>query len=101
VGILNEKDGKQIAKVDIKAQWIARAAISSDAQAVAIIVHDHPGRIELRRVPDLSEIGKIEPPSSASAVEFSHSGKLLAASLADSTILVWKIDRLAKPKPKD
>jgi hypothetical protein len=31
-------------------------------------------------------------------VEFSHSGKLLAASISDSTVLVWDLDHLPPTK---
>ena len=87
-----------IANIDIAGGFPGPTAFSPDARLAAIAVADEPPRIELRRVPDLSEVARIELPSRAHAVELSHSGKLLAASVADSTVFVWDLDHLPPTK---
>jgi WD40 repeat protein len=88
-------DGKSVAKVDVDGGNSGPVVFSPDGQLVAVsVIADHT-RIELRKTPELSELARIDLPSRANAVEFSHSGKLLAASVADSTVLVWNLDDLA------
>jgi WD40 repeat protein len=94
-------DGKTITKTEVPGRGLGRPAFSPNGELVAIPVIDEPPRIELRRVPDLSEVGRIELPSMASrsrVVEFSHSGKLLAVPTADSNVLVWDLDHLPPKK---
>jgi len=71
-----------------------RVTISSDGRLIAIAVVGDPPRINLRTVPDLSDVGTIDLPSRAGAVELSTSGRWLAASVADGTVLVWDLDKL-------
>jgi WD40 repeat protein len=87
-------DGKIVTQLDLPGQWADAIAFAPDSRTIAMAVIDDPFRIELRRIPDLSVVARIELLSRAWAVEFSHSGKLLAASLSDSTVLVWDLDHL-------
>ena len=91
-------DGKLATKLDLPGTWDDVIEFSPDCSLVALAVIDDHHRIELRKVPDLSEVARIELPSRAWAVEFSHSGKLLAASISDSTVLVWDLDHLPPTK---
>jgi WD40 repeat protein len=70
-------------------------SISPDGRFVAVGVLDenHP-RVELLAVPSLTSAKQIELPFAVNAVEFSASGKLLATSVNDGTILVWEVNRL-------
>ncbi len=92
VALMGQKDGKAITKIEETGQGVGPVAFSPDARLATIAVIDDPPRIELRRIPDLSETARIDLPSRPHAVEFSHSGKLLAASLSDTTVLVWDLD---------
>jgi WD40 repeat protein/beta-lactamase regulating signal transducer with metallopeptidase domain len=98
-------DGKIVTKLDLPGTWDDVMTFSPDSSLVALMVVDGHCRIELRKIPDLSEFARIELPSRAWALEFSHSGKLLAASDSNSTVLVWDLDHLPPPKnqesPKD
>ncbi len=88
-------DGKPVVRVEVDGGNSGPVAFSPDGQLVAVTtIDDHP-HIELRKTPDLSEVARIDLPTRAHAVEFSHSGKLLAVSVADSTVLVWDLDHLA------
>jgi WD40 repeat protein/beta-lactamase regulating signal transducer with metallopeptidase domain len=91
-------DGNAVTKLQLPGEWSDCIAFSPDSRTVAMAIIDDPFRIELRRIPDLSEVTRIDLPSRAHAVEFSHSGKLLAVSLFDSTVLVWDLDHLPPPK---
>jgi WD40 repeat protein len=70
-------------------------SISPDGRFVAVGVFDenHP-RVELLAVPSLASAKQVELPLAVNAVEFSASGKLLATSVNDGTILVWEVNRL-------
>ena len=46
-------------------------------------------------------VTRIELPSRTNAVEFSHSGKLLAVSLSDSTVLVWDLKHFPPPEKQE
>jgi WD40 repeat protein len=92
-------DGKLVKQIDVDGGGAGPVAFAPDTRLVAATVVDERNRIELRKVPDLSEVARIELPSRAYAVEFSHSGKLLAASLSDSTVLVWDLEHFPTKKP--
>jgi WD40 repeat protein len=92
-------DGKLIAQFDMAGSGAGPMMFSPDGTIVAISEIDDP-RIELRKIPDLAEVARIDLPSRPHALEFSHSGKLLAVSVADSTILVLDLDRPAQ-QPKN
>ncbi|HEV3417908.1 MAG TPA: hypothetical protein VG056_13865, partial [Pirellulales bacterium] len=91
-------DGKLIKKLDLPGKWDDVMTFSPDSSLVAMAVIDDPYRIELRKIPDLFEVARIDLPSRAWALEFSHSGKLLAASVSDSTVLVWDLDHIRNKK---
>jgi WD40 repeat protein len=94
-------DGKLVTKLDLPGTWDDVIEFSPDSSLVAMAVIADRYRIELRKIPDLSEVARIELPSRAWAVEFSHSGKLLATSISDSTVLIWDLDHLpTTKKPK-
>ncbi|HEV2971475.1 MAG TPA: M56 family metallopeptidase, partial [Pirellulales bacterium] len=90
-------DGKVIVKMDMAGSGAGPMTFSPDGSLVAISEIDYP-RIELRKVPDLSEVSRIDLPSRPHAVEFSHSSKLMAVSIADSTVLVWDLEHLPNQK---
>ncbi len=85
-------DGKILAHIDVDGPGAGPMAFSPDGHLAAIVAIGERNRIELRKIPELSEIARIELPSRAWGVEFSHSGKLLAVSVADSTVLVWDVE---------
>ena len=78
--------------------WLREAqgevAFSPDSRLVAMTIADDEPRIEIRRVPNLEIVKQIDLPSRTWAVQFSPSGKLLTASIADTTVLVWDLDRV-------
>ena len=94
VEVRNLADGELLAEAESEGVGAGPTAFSPDSRLVAIAVIAEQPRIELRKVPDLTEVGRIDLPSRAFAVAFSRSGKLLAASVADSTVLVWNWDEL-------
>ncbi len=85
-------DGKMLTHIDVDGPGAGPMAFSPDGRLAAIVAIGEKNRIELRKIPELSEIARIELPSRAWGVEFSHSGKLLAVSVADSTVLVWDVE---------
>ena len=66
--------------------------ISPDGRFVAVaVIDENRPRVELLTVPSLTCAKQIDLPMAVNAVEFSASGKLLAASVNDGTILVWDL----------
>jgi len=94
VELRNLADGAVVAKLDMDGQGSGPSAFSPDGRLVALTSVDKQCRCELRKVPGLEQASVIDLPSRPSAVEFSRSGKLLATSVADGTILVWELDHL-------
>ena len=94
IALCNLVDGKVVTQLEMDGGGTGPSAFSPDGQMVAVTSVDNQFRCELRKVPDLSQINVIDLPSRPSAVEFSHSGKLLATSVANGTILVWDLDHL-------
>ena len=100
VELWSPADDKIIANYVSAGVGVDQAVFANDGRLVAIaVVDDHP-HIELRRIPDLADAGQIDLPSRAGAIEFSGSGKLLATSIADGTVLVWDLEHLPQiPNP--
>jgi WD40 repeat protein len=69
-------------------------SLSPDTRLAAIATLGDDPHIELRTIPDLQSAGRLNLPSRAGAVQFSASGKLLAASIADGGVLVWDLDHI-------
>ena len=94
VEVFNLPDERIVANREFVGHGADRVAYSLDGRLAAIaVVGDHP-KIDLCTIPNLADAAQIELPSRAGAVEFSASGKLLAASVADGTILVWDLQRI-------
>ena len=75
------------------------AAFSPDGRQAAITIDDDHPRVLILSVPELKELGRIEGlRGRASAVEFSRSGKRLAVSNADTTIVVYDLEKLSTEK---
>ena len=55
-------DGKIVTKLDLPGTWDDVMTFSPDGSLVALAVIDDHYRIELRKVPDLSEVARIELP---------------------------------------
>ncbi|HEV2971383.1 MAG TPA: M56 family metallopeptidase, partial [Pirellulales bacterium] len=93
-------DGSVLKKLDLPGRGVGPVAFSPDGHLAAVTVggYEDQARVELLKIPDLSQVKHIDLPSAAHAIEFSHSGKLLAVSIADSTVLVWDLDQLPKTK---
>src|SRR5262249_54166339 len=89
------EDGQVVQSIELSEGFAGPVAFSPDSRTCATVVLGDQPHIEVRTIPDLSEIGQIKLPSRALALEFSESGRLLAASLTDSTVLIWKLDEIA------
>ena len=98
VEVFNLSDERIVANREFIGHGADRVAYSPDGRLAAIAVVGEPAKIDLCAIPDLTDAGQIELPSRAGAVEFSASGTLLAASVADGTILVWDLQHLP-PEP--
>jgi WD40 repeat protein len=84
-------DGALVAELTLPEGGIGAAAFSHDSRQVAITIGDDNPRVLILSVPELTEIARIEGlRGRARAVEFSRSGKRLAVSNADTTILVYE-----------
>ena len=94
VEVFNLPDERIIANREFVGHGADKIAYSRDGRLAAIAVVGEPPKIDLCTLPDLADAGQIELPSRAGAVEFSASGKLLAASVADGTILVWDLQHI-------
>jgi WD40 repeat protein len=70
-------------------------ALPPDGTRAAICVRGDRSRVVILRVPELDQVAEVECALGLpQAVEFSHSGKLLAVSLADTTVAVLDLDQL-------
>jgi WD40 repeat protein len=88
-------NGELVAELKLPDGGAGVAAFSPDGRRVAITINDTNPRVAILSVPELKEIARIEGlPGRAHAVEFSHSGKLLAVSNADTTVVVYDLEKL-------
>jgi WD40 repeat protein len=94
------EDNKILSRYESAGSFADRVAFSRDGSRVAMaVVGDRP-RVEIRTVPELADAGQFDLPSRAGGVEYSASGKLLATSIADGTVLIWDLEHLPqKPNP--
>jgi WD40 repeat protein len=90
-------DNRELASLELAGERTGPVAFSPDGRLVAVTAGDDSPSIEIRKMPDLSQPCVISLPCAARAIEFSASSKLLAASLADCTILVWDLEHLPQP----
>jgi WD40 repeat protein len=90
-------DGELVAAIDAGRGGSAAAAFSHDGRKAAISVGNDDPAVLILSVPELNELARIEGlPGRANAVEFSRSGKRLAVSNADTTIVVYDLEKLPK-----
>jgi WD40 repeat protein len=94
-------DGELVAEKKLSEPSLQLAAVSPDGRRAAIAFgHEHP-QVLIVSVPEFEEVGRIEGLSGpASAVEFSRSGKRLAISNADTTIVVYDLEKLGRQEQK-
>jgi WD40 repeat protein len=75
--------------------WSA-AVFSPDSRRAAIAVGKVKPRVAIVTIPEMTEIARIDDLRSAPrALEFSNSGKLLAVSNGDTSIVVYDLTRLS------
>jgi WD40 repeat protein len=97
VQLWNLAENKIASVYESPGSFADRIAFSRDGNKVAMtVVGDHP-RAEIRKIPDLAPDIELELPSRAAGVEFSESGKRLAVSIADGTVLVFDLDQVPHP----
>jgi WD40 repeat protein len=90
-------DGELVAAIDAGHGGSAAAAFSHDGRKAAISVGHDDARVLILSVPELKELARIEGlRGRANAVEFSRSGKRLAVADADTTVLVYDLEKLAE-----
>jgi WD40 repeat protein len=88
-------DGELVAEMKLPEGGIGVAAFSADGRQAAITIGDDDPRVLILKVPELKEIARLEGlRGRARAVEFSRSGKRLAVSNPDTTILVYDLTNL-------
>jgi WD40 repeat protein len=88
-------NGELVAELKLPDGGVGVAAFSPDSRRVAITIDDTNPRVAILSVPELKEVARIEGlPGRAHAVEFSPSGKLLAVSNADTTVVVYNLTKL-------
>jgi WD40 repeat protein len=88
-------DGKLVSETKLPEGGIGVAAFSPDSRRVAITIDDDNPRVLILQVPELKEVARIEGlRGRAGAIEFSRSGKLLAVADADTSIVVYDLEKL-------
>jgi WD40 repeat protein len=98
VELWSVEDEKVVSRCEPAGICAEHVTFSQDGSRVAIAIGGDQPRVEFRTVPDLADAGQLELPSHAGALEFSASGKLLATSVADGTVLVWDLEHLPPQK---
>jgi WD40 repeat protein len=97
VQLWNLAENKVASVYESPGSFADRIAFSRDGNKVAMtVVGQHP-RAEIRKIPDLAPDIEFELPSRAAGVEFSASGKRLAISIADGTVLIFDLEKLPHP----
>jgi hypothetical protein len=91
-------DYRVTAELELPGDYPGPIGFSRDSRTVALAVNNDEPHIDLRKIPDLAETGRIDLPCRALALEFSASDKLLAVSLADCTILICDLQDLARER---
>jgi WD40 repeat protein len=95
-------DGTLITETKLPGGGIGEAAFSPDSRRTAITIADDNPRVLILSVPELKEIASIAGlRGRANALEFSRSGKRLAVTDADTTVLVYDLEKLSKKDRDD
>ena len=93
--LTNLDSGEPVADVKFPGRGSSQVAFSPDGRHAAIAVIGDEPAIYIVSIPSLEIIRRTEtlsgPPR---GLAYSRSGKRLAASIADTTILVWDVDQL-------
>ena len=93
-------DGELVKEITLEGRSGGPVALSPDGRYGAIGICDEEPCIALTNVPDLTEIRRLgDLGGKPRAIEFSHSGKLLAASIEGGSVLVWDVADLSKEMP--
>jgi WD40 repeat protein len=89
-------DGALVAEVTRDDQSYGEgAAFSPDSRLVAFTVGIDPRSVAVKKVPDLSDVARIEGFDVAPfCLEFSHTGRLLAVSDEDTSVVVYDLEKL-------
>jgi WD40 repeat protein len=89
-------DGTLVTETKLAGGGIGEAAFSPDSRRAAITIADDKPRVLILSVPELKEIARLAGlRGRANALEFSRSGKRLAVTDADTTVLVYDLEKLA------
>lgn len=92
-------DGELIAKMDREDGGSASAAFSPDGRTAAINVGSENARVVVVTIPEMTPIMRIDHlKRSPPALAFSNSGKLLAVSNRDTSIVVYDLVKLTGEK---
>jgi len=88
-------DGKVIKEINLPHSRFGIVAFSHDSRRAAIVAgRDSNSKILLLSIPELKEIGRINGlRGNPRTVEFSHSGKQLAVSNADTSIVLYDLEK--------
>ena len=88
-------DGKLVGELDREDGGKSAAAFSPDSRRAAITVGESDPRVVVVKVPEMTEIARIDGLRELPhALEFSRSGKLLAVSHGDTSVVVYDVDKL-------
>jgi 6-phosphogluconolactonase (cycloisomerase 2 family) len=89
-------DGQRVGEIAPGKRVARAAAVSPDGQRAAIAVGNDEPQILIVKIPEMEEVARVGPFRTAPrALEFSHSGKLLAVSNRDTSIVVYDLDHFA------
>jgi WD40 repeat protein len=95
VQLLKVVDGELVAEKELAEPSLQLAAFSPDGRQAAITSGHEKPQVLIVSIPEFKEIARIDGlRGPASAVEFSHAGKRLAVSNADTTIVVYDLEKL-------
>jgi WD40 repeat protein len=94
-------DGKLVSTIAVDEGGSAAAVFSDDGRRAAICVGHKAPRVLVLSVPELKEIARIgELAGRPQAVAFSHSGKMLAVSNSDTTVVVYDLEKVTMQQQK-
>jgi WD40 repeat protein len=92
-------DGKLVREMSREDGGWSATAFSPDGRQAAIAVGKEKPRVAIVEIPKMTEIARIDGlRSGPRALEFSRSGQRLAVSNADTTIVVYDLEKLATKK---
>jgi WD40 repeat protein len=88
-------DGKLVGELNREDGGEAAAAFSPDGRHAAITVGKVDPRVVVVKIPDMTEVARIDGfRELLQALEFSNSGKLLAVSNGDTSVVVYDVEKL-------